>query len=47
VSSLGSIGFAAAQTAEAVSKACQASSMKGNPVLLTEEELAAIFGNAL
>lgn len=47
VPSLGGIGFAAAQTAEAVSKACQASSMKGNPVLLTEEELAAIFGNAL
>jgi len=47
VPSLGGIGFAAAQTAEAVSKACQASSMKGNPVMLTEEELAAIYRNAL
>jgi len=47
VPSLGGIGFAAAQTAEAVSKACQASSMKGNPVLLTEEELAAIYRDAL
>lgn len=47
VPSLERIGFTAAQTAEAVSKACRASSMKGNPVLLTEEDLAAIYRNAL
>ena len=47
VPSLGRIGFTAAQTAEAVSKACRASSMKGNPVPLTEEDLAAIYRNAL
>ena len=47
VPSLERIGFTAAQTAEAVSKACQASSMKGNPVLLAEEELAAIYRDAL
>ena len=44
---LGALGFTADQTAEAVSKARQASSMKGNPVALTEEELAAIFMGAL
>jgi alcohol dehydrogenase class IV len=47
VPSLGALGFTADQTTEAVSKARQASSMKGNPVGLTEEELAAIFVNAL
>jgi len=47
VPSLEKIGFTAAQTAETVSKACRASSMKGNPVLLTEEELAAIYRDAL
>jgi alcohol dehydrogenase class IV len=47
VSSLGELGFTMDQTAEAVSKARQASSMKGNPVDLTEEELAGIFRNAL
>ncbi|MBC2737872.1 MAG: iron-containing alcohol dehydrogenase [Desulfobacteraceae bacterium] len=47
VPSLERLGFTAAQTAEAVSKACRASSMKGNPVMLTEEELAAIYRNAL
>ena len=47
VPSLERIGFTAAQTAEAVSKACRASSMKGNPVLLAEEELAAIYRDAL
>jgi alcohol dehydrogenase class IV len=47
VPSLERLGFTAAQTAEAVSKACRASSMKGNPVLLTEEELAAIYRDAL
>ena len=47
VPSLGDLGFTAAQTDEAVSKARQASSMKGNPVALTEEELAAIYRNAL
>lgn len=47
VPSLGSTGFGAAQTDEAVSKARQASSMKGNPVALTEEELAAVFRDAL
>jgi alcohol dehydrogenase class IV len=41
--SLGRLGFAADQTAEAVAKARQASSMKGNPVSLTENELTAIF----
>jgi len=46
VPSLKALGFEADQTAEAVSKARQASSMKGNPVALTEEELAAIFVNA-
>jgi len=45
--SLAALGFKADQTAEAVSKARQASSMKGNPVELTEEELAGIFLNAL
>ena len=44
---LGALGFTAGQTAEAVSKARQASSMKGNPVVLTEEELVAIFMGAL
>ena len=47
VPSLGALGFTADQTSEAVSKACQASSMKGNPVELTEEELAVIYRNAL
>jgi alcohol dehydrogenase class IV len=47
VPSLERLGFTAAQTAEAVSKAGRASSMKGNPVMLTEEELAAIYRNAL
>jgi alcohol dehydrogenase class IV len=47
VPSLGGLGFTADQTTEAVSKARQASSMKGNPVVLTEEELAAIYRNAL
>jgi alcohol dehydrogenase class IV len=47
VPSLERLGFTAAQTAEAVSKACRASSMKGNPVMLTEKELAAIYRNAL
>jgi alcohol dehydrogenase class IV len=47
VPSLERLGFTAAQTAEAVSKACRASSMKGNPVMLTEDELAAIYRNAL
>ncbi len=32
---------------EIVQKARQASSMKGNPILLTDEELTAILGNAL
>lgn len=45
--SLGALGFKADQTAEAVSKARQASSMKGNPVALTEEELAEIYRKAL
>jgi alcohol dehydrogenase class IV len=44
---LGGLGFTQAQIDEAVSKARQASSMKGNPVALTEEELAAIYRNAL
>jgi alcohol dehydrogenase class IV len=44
---LKALGFTSEQTAEAVSKARQASSMKGNPVVLTEEELAGIFRNAL
>ncbi len=47
VPSLGSMGFEAAQTDEAVSKARQASSMKGNPVALTEEELKRIYSRAL
>jgi len=47
VPSLGDLGFTASQTDEAVSKARQASSMKGNPVALTEEELAVIYRNAL
>jgi len=47
VPSLGALGFTADQTTEAVFKARQASSMKGNPVGLTEEELAGIFRNAL
>jgi len=47
VPSLGELGFTASQADEAVSKASQASSMKGNPVALTEEELAAIYRNAL
>lgn len=45
--SLGAFGFSAAHTAEAVSKARQASSMKGNPVGLREEELAAVFERSL
>jgi alcohol dehydrogenase class IV len=44
---LGRLGFKADQTEEAVSKARQASSMKGNPVVLTEEELTAIYRNTL
>jgi alcohol dehydrogenase class IV len=47
VPSLGALGFTADQTDEAVSKARRASSIKGNPVELTEEELAAIYRNAL
>jgi alcohol dehydrogenase class IV len=47
VPSLGSMGFGATQTEEAVSKACQASSMKGNPVVLTKEELTDIYSKAL
>ena len=47
VPSLGRLGFTEDQVDEAVSKAIKASSMKGNPVALTEEELAAIFVNAL
>jgi alcohol dehydrogenase class IV len=47
VKSLGAIGFDAAQTDEAVAKARRASSMKGNPIALTEEALSAIFTNAL
>lgn len=45
--SLGRQGFAADQTAEAVAKARQASSMKGNPLSLTENELTAIFQGSL
>jgi len=44
---LGGMGFDAAQTDDAVSKARQASSMKGNPVALTEEELTDIYSKAL
>lgn len=44
---LGELGFTAGQTAEAVAKARQASSMKGNPLALTENELAAIFQKSL
>jgi len=47
VPALGRMGFEAAQTEEAVSKARQASSMKGNPVALTEEELKRIYSKAL
>ena len=47
VPSLGSMGFGATQTDEAVSKARQASSMKGNPIALTKEELADIYSKAL
>ena len=47
VPSLGELGFTASQTDEAISKARQASSMKGNPIALTEEELAAIYRNSL
>lgn len=47
VPSLEHMGFGAAQTNEAVSKARQASSMKGNPVTLTEEELTDIYSKAL
>ena len=47
VPSLGDLGFTAAQTAEAVAKARQASSMKGNPVVLSEEELGTLFRRSL
>lgn len=47
VPSLGRMGFNAAQTDEAVSKARQASSMQGNPVALTEEELIWIYSRVL
>jgi alcohol dehydrogenase class IV len=45
--SLGALGFTADETEEAVSKALRASSMKGNPVALTAQELAGVFQRAL
>ena len=45
--SLGALGFTVAQTTAAVSKAGRASSMQGNPVALTERELAAVYRRAL
>ena len=47
VKSLGDMGFDASQTEEAVSKARRASSMKGNPVVLTKEELTGIYSLSL
>jgi alcohol dehydrogenase class IV len=47
VPSLSGLGFSADQTGEAVRKARQASSMKGNPVALTEAELTAIYQQSL
>ena len=45
--SLGALGFTVAQTTAAVSKAGRASSMQGNPVALTQQELAAVYRRAL
>ena len=45
--SLSSLGFSAEQAGEAVRKARQASSMKGNPVALTEAELTSIYHRSL
>jgi alcohol dehydrogenase class IV len=45
--SLEALGFGAGQTDEAVAKALEASSMKGNPAVLTEKELSAVFRQAL
>ncbi len=47
VPSLGRMGFTAEQACEAVDKARQASSMKGNPVTLTEEALMGIYRRSL
>lgn len=47
VPSLGRMGFTADQAREAVAKARQASSMKGNPVTLTEDELMGIYRHSL
>jgi alcohol dehydrogenase class IV len=44
---LGAYGLTVADTNEVVSRAARASSMKGNPVRLTTEELGAIFHAAL
>jgi alcohol dehydrogenase class IV len=47
VPTLGRMGFSAGQIEEAVSKARQASSMKGNPVTLTEAALMGIYRRSL
>jgi alcohol dehydrogenase class IV len=47
VPSLGRLGFEALQADEAVAKASRASSMKGNPISLTDEELDGIYRNSL
>jgi alcohol dehydrogenase class IV len=44
---LGSYGIDGQATKELIEKAARASSMKGNPVVLTPEELAGIFESAL
>jgi alcohol dehydrogenase class IV len=44
---LGSYGITRSHTAELVEKARNASSMKANPIALTEEELAKVLESAL
>ena len=47
IPSLGAYGITAGQVSGLVEKAAQASSMKGNPIALTHEELTEILGRAL
>ena len=47
IPALSSWGLTESHIAEAVSKAKNASSMKGNPVVLTDEELSEVLRSAL
>jgi len=43
---LGAVGLAPAQYAEVAEKAAKSSSMQGNPILLTSDELVAVLNAA-